>query len=84
MFSNLCVSFRCYQFRFADSFDILLMLVGTIMAIGNGAVLPAMVIVFGEMTNSFVEDSMAGILPPNISLQSESNKQFLCDYEHLL
>ncbi|XP_060756248.1 ATP-binding cassette, sub-family B (MDR/TAP), member 4 [Neoarius graeffei] len=60
-------------FRFADSFDILLMLVGTIMAIGNGAVLPAMVIVFGDMTNSFVVDSMAGNLPPNITLPNNSS-----------
>lgn len=75
MLSNLCVSFR-YQFRFADSVDILLMLVGTIMAMGNGAILPAMVIVFGDMTNSFVADSTAGSLPPNMSLGGESKKTF--------
>lgn len=34
------------------------MLVGTIMAMANGAVLPAMVIVFGDMANSFVDNSI--------------------------
>uniref|UniRef100_A0A3B1KG44 ABC transmembrane type-1 domain-containing protein n=1 Tax=Astyanax mexicanus TaxID=7994 RepID=A0A3B1KG44_ASTMX len=40
-------------FRYADSVDILLMLVGMVMAMANGAVLPAMVIVFGDMTDNF-------------------------------
>uniref|UniRef100_A0A8C2FTJ7 ABC-type xenobiotic transporter n=1 Tax=Cyprinus carpio TaxID=7962 RepID=A0A8C2FTJ7_CYPCA len=40
-------------FRYADGVDIFLMLVGTVMSIANGAVLPLMVIVFGGMTNSF-------------------------------
>ncbi|XP_060717198.1 ATP-binding cassette, sub-family B (MDR/TAP), member 4 [Tachysurus vachellii] len=58
-------------FRFADSLDIFLMLVGTIMAMANGAVLPAMVIVFGDMTNSFVDnsilDGLNGTLPENFT-----------------
>ncbi|XP_046689425.1 ATP-binding cassette, sub-family B (MDR/TAP), member 4 [Silurus meridionalis] len=54
-------------FRFADSLDIFLMVVGTIMAMANGAVLPAMVVVFGDMTNSFVDDSILQNLP-NITL----------------
>lgn len=41
------------------------MVVGTVMALANGAVLPAMVIVFGDMTDSFVGDAS---LPPNITL----------------
>uniref|UniRef100_A0AAY4AHF9 ATP-binding cassette, sub-family B (MDR/TAP), member 4 n=1 Tax=Denticeps clupeoides TaxID=299321 RepID=A0AAY4AHF9_9TELE len=41
-------------FRFANKVDVLLMVLGTVMAMGNGAVLPAMVIVFGDMTNSFI------------------------------
>uniref|UniRef100_A0A9J8CXS6 ATP-binding cassette sub-family B member 5 n=2 Tax=Cyprinus carpio TaxID=7962 RepID=A0A9J8CXS6_CYPCA len=40
-------------FRYADGVDIFLMLLGTIMSMANGAVLPLMVIVFGDMTNSF-------------------------------
>lgn len=69
--------FTVCQFRFADSLDIFLMVVGTIMAIANGAVLPAMVIVFGEMTNSFVENSILEGLPPHMTLpESESKINF--------
>uniref|UniRef100_A0A8C1JGQ9 ABC-type xenobiotic transporter n=1 Tax=Cyprinus carpio TaxID=7962 RepID=A0A8C1JGQ9_CYPCA len=46
-------------FRYADGVDIFLMLVGTVMSIANGAVLPLMVIVFGGMTNSFVDDTIS-------------------------
>jgi ATP-binding cassette subfamily B (MDR/TAP) protein 1 len=40
-------------FTFADSTDILLMVVGTIGAIGNGLGLPLMTLLFGEMIDSF-------------------------------
>ncbi|KAK7269553.1 hypothetical protein RIF29_22284 [Crotalaria pallida] len=40
-------------FSFADSTDILLMVVGTIGAIGNGLGLPLMTLLFGQMINSF-------------------------------
>lgn len=47
------------------------------MAIANGAVLPAMVIVFGEMTNSFVDNSILEGLHPNFTLHpSESINNF--------
>ncbi|KAG9342824.1 hypothetical protein JZ751_015696 [Albula glossodonta] len=45
-------------FRFADGLDIFLMVLGLLMAMANGAVLPAMVIVFGDMTDSFVNDAI--------------------------
>ncbi|KAI1885483.1 hypothetical protein AGOR_G00204160 [Albula goreensis] len=45
-------------FRFADGLDIFLMVLGLLMAMANGAVLPAMVIVFGDMTDSFVNDAV--------------------------
>ncbi|XP_072548370.1 ATP-dependent translocase ABCB1 [Salminus brasiliensis] len=54
-------------FRYADSVDILLMLVGTIMSMANGAVLPAMVIVFGEMTDSFMDNAIAENVMGNIT-----------------
>ncbi|KAJ8291016.1 hypothetical protein GJAV_G00020440 [Gymnothorax javanicus] len=44
-------------FRYADGLDILLMVVGLLMAMANGAVLPAMALVFGDMTDSFVDDA---------------------------
>lgn len=40
-------------FTFADSTDILLMVVGTIGAVGNGLGLPLMTLLFGQMINSF-------------------------------
>uniref|UniRef100_A0A670ZUJ7 ATP binding cassette subfamily B member 4 n=1 Tax=Pseudonaja textilis TaxID=8673 RepID=A0A670ZUJ7_PSETE len=41
-------------FRYSDSLDKLLMIVGTIFAALHGASLPVMMIVFGDMTNTFV------------------------------
>ncbi|NWJ02935.1 MDR1 protein, partial [Crypturellus undulatus] len=41
-------------FRYADWVDILLMVIGLIAAAANGTGLPLMIIVFGDMTNSFV------------------------------
>eukprot|EP00258_Populus_trichocarpa_P025336 XP_024441355.1 ABC transporter B family member 21 [Populus trichocarpa] len=40
-------------FSFADSTDILLMILGTIGAVGNGASFPIMSILFGDLVNSF-------------------------------
>lgn len=40
-------------FSFADSTDVLLMIFGTLGAIGNGLALPLMTILFGEMIDSF-------------------------------
>ncbi|NXG33987.1 MDR1 protein, partial [Dromaius novaehollandiae] len=41
-------------FRYADWVDILLMIVGLTAAAANGTGLPLMIIIFGDMTNSFV------------------------------
>lgn len=40
-------------FSFADSTDIVLMIIGTIGAIGNGLSIPFMTVLFGELTDSF-------------------------------
>uniref|UniRef100_A0A671WTA5 ATP-binding cassette, sub-family B (MDR/TAP), member 4 n=1 Tax=Sparus aurata TaxID=8175 RepID=A0A671WTA5_SPAAU len=45
-------------FRFADGWDVLLLIAGTVMAMVNGVVLPLMCIVFGDMTDSFIDDSL--------------------------
>uniref|UniRef100_A0A8B9KRL6 ABC-type xenobiotic transporter n=1 Tax=Astyanax mexicanus TaxID=7994 RepID=A0A8B9KRL6_ASTMX len=68
------IQFLKVWFRYADSVDILLMLVGMVMAMANGAVLPAMVIVFGDMTDSFMNNEIAGnleniTLPPNFTFE---------------
>lgn len=40
-------------FSFADSTDIVLMIVGTIAAVGNGLSLPLMTVLFGDVTDAF-------------------------------
>ncbi|CAN1353143.1 ABC transporter B family member 21 [Linum perenne] len=40
-------------FSFADSTDVLLMIFGTIGAVGNGVAMPLMTILFGQLTDSF-------------------------------
>lgn len=40
-------------FSFADNFDIVLMILGTVGAIGNGLCMPLMTVVLGEMIDSF-------------------------------
>ncbi|KAG7595575.1 P-loop containing nucleoside triphosphate hydrolase [Arabidopsis suecica] len=40
-------------FAFADSFDVLLMICGSIGAIGNGVCLPLMTLLFGDLIDSF-------------------------------
>ncbi|KAK4855466.1 hypothetical protein QYF36_007689 [Acer negundo] len=44
-------------FSFADSTDILLMVVGTIAAIGNGICMPLMALLFGSFVNSFGDNA---------------------------
>ncbi|XP_048117280.1 ATP-binding cassette, sub-family B (MDR/TAP), member 4 isoform X1 [Alosa alosa] len=48
-------------FRFANGVDVLLMIAATIMAMVNGAILPLMMIVFGDMTDSFMGDALSNI-----------------------
>ncbi|PWA23942.1 hypothetical protein CCH79_00011020, partial [Gambusia affinis] len=57
-------------FRFSDSWDILMILIGTGMAVANGVVLPLMCIVFGDMTDSLVNSAN-----PNITA-NYSNSSF--------
>ncbi|KAJ8004967.1 hypothetical protein DPEC_G00141770 [Dallia pectoralis] len=44
-------------FRFADGWDKLLIALGTILAMIHGTIIPAMMVVFGDMTDSFVGDA---------------------------
>ena len=44
-----------FQFRFADCWDRLFMIVGSLFAAANGVALPAMIIVFGDMIDMFVD-----------------------------
>ncbi|XP_062035147.1 phosphatidylcholine translocator ABCB4 isoform X1 [Lepus europaeus] len=55
-------------FRYSDWQDKLFMLLGTIMAIAHGSGLPLMMIVFGEMTDKFVNTAENFSFPVNFSL----------------
>ncbi|KAM9310241.1 ATP-dependent translocase ABCB1-like [Pholidichthys leucotaenia] len=55
-------------FRFADRWDIVMLLTGTLMAMANGVVLPVMCIVFGEMTDSFVGQASMNMTNPNLTV----------------
>uniref|UniRef100_A0A8C3IC12 ABC-type xenobiotic transporter n=1 Tax=Chrysemys picta bellii TaxID=8478 RepID=A0A8C3IC12_CHRPI len=54
-------------FRYADGLDITLMVFGTIAAVLNGVCLPLMSLVFGEMSDGFV----------NITLETKLNNLFI-------
>uniref|UniRef100_A0A8C4R9D5 ATP binding cassette subfamily B member 1 n=1 Tax=Eptatretus burgeri TaxID=7764 RepID=A0A8C4R9D5_EPTBU len=60
VFSISCVScVLCLgQFRFADCLDITFMLFGVLAAALHGIALPAMMLLFGEMTDLFVNNAM--------------------------
>ncbi|NXJ61426.1 MDR1 protein, partial [Rostratula benghalensis] len=59
-------------FRYADWVDVLLMVVGLMAAVANGTGLPLMIIVFGEMTNSFVRSGVKSNVSEDIPVNSSS------------
>ncbi|XP_009482160.2 ATP-binding cassette sub-family B member 5 [Pelecanus crispus] len=59
-------------FCYADWVDVLLMVVGLIAAVANGTGLPLMIIVFGDMTNSFVLSGMKSNVSEDTSVNSSS------------
>ena len=74
------------QFRFAKPLDVLMILVGTVMALAAGAALPVHIYLFGRVINQFVYYSTAidvrndGILDSLDTLNSDScgNQNFSC------
>ncbi len=44
------------QFRFANALDRILIVIGVICSSIHGATLPLMIVVFGEMTDSLIND----------------------------
>lgn len=49
-------------FTFADKLDVVLMIVGTVAAIGSGLSLPLMTVVFGQIINSFGDANKSNIV----------------------
>uniref|UniRef100_A0A3Q2QK45 ABC transmembrane type-1 domain-containing protein n=1 Tax=Fundulus heteroclitus TaxID=8078 RepID=A0A3Q2QK45_FUNHE len=68
-------------FRFADSWDILMLFVGTVMAVANGVVLPLMCIVFGDMTDSLVNNFT---FPENMTYPLEEEMTTFAIYYSIL
>lgn len=50
-------------FMFADKYDVALMIIGSIGAIGNGLSQPLMTLVFGGLINTFGATDPAHIVP---------------------
>ena len=78
------------QFRYADVWDVLMILVGIVAAIASGLARPGHMLLFGRAINQFVYHdaiinsnmSLAGSLPPNQSCEAavdlfHSNSQLL-------
>ncbi|XP_066484598.1 ATP-dependent translocase ABCB1 isoform X2 [Tiliqua scincoides] len=68
-------------FRYSNCVDKLLMVVGTLLSALHGAALPCMMIIFGDMTDSFVG---AGIQAQysNISLSNETLEERMTRYSY--
>lgn len=49
-------------FSFADRFDVVLMVVGTIAAMGNGVSQPLMTLIFGQLINSFGSSNKSNVI----------------------
>ena len=76
----------CYQFRFATCGDVFLILLGIVCACINGVSLPAMIIVFGDMIDSFVGDGQAQEALAGIpwELTSYTQEQAMADPDILM
>uniref|UniRef100_A0A8C3RZ90 ATP-binding cassette sub-family B member 5 n=1 Tax=Chelydra serpentina TaxID=8475 RepID=A0A8C3RZ90_CHESE len=64
-------------FGYADWLDIILMIIGLIAAAANGTGLPLIIVVFGEMTNSFVTIGQAvnmSLAIPGLDIEAEMTR----------
>lgn len=60
-------------YRYADKWDVILMVLGTLCAMGHGAAMPGLIIVFGEMIDLFVNNAK---MVPNSTLAEMSTCNF--------
>ncbi|XP_039378891.1 phosphatidylcholine translocator ABCB4-like [Mauremys reevesii] len=65
------------KFGYANWLDIILMLIGLIAAVANGTGLPLIIVVFGEMTNSFVTIGQA-VNMSSVNLPAVMNSSSTC------
>ena len=68
------------QFRFSDKLDVVLMILGTLSAAGHGSVIPLNVVIFGELSQSFIQfakgqgEVTGNITQPIFDLEGEMTK----------
>lgn len=67
-------------FRFADGWDCVLIVIGIMMAMVNGTVLPLMCIVFGDMTDSFIADASQNRSDQNSTMGNRTLEEEMTDY----
>ncbi|XP_069504348.1 ATP-dependent translocase ABCB1-like [Ambystoma mexicanum] len=60
-------------FAFADDLDVFLVIVSMLCALANGIGLPSMIIIFGQMTDSFVLSGQKNATAANITLSTNSS-----------
>ncbi|XP_028674145.1 ATP-dependent translocase ABCB1 isoform X2 [Erpetoichthys calabaricus] len=60
-------------FHYADAWDIILMIIGLVCSAAHGVALPIMIIVFGQMTDSFVGSGMQVNITVNFTLNASSS-----------
>lgn len=60
------------QFRYSSSSDKLLMILGTLLAVAHGSSLPIAMVIFGDMTDSFVASGDTNFTGKNISAMTRT------------
>jgi len=74
----ICLTYTHYQFRYATPHDYLLILLGTITAIVNGAAVPALMLVFGDLAGTFINQGVsAAIANPESNITVECANRLL-------
>ncbi|KAL5240368.1 hypothetical protein ACI65C_007778 [Semiaphis heraclei] len=74
-------------FRYADIWDVLLMIVGIAMSVATGASLPVLAMFFGDMTNTFIRQSTAlnpiTSTTPDYSAHSAVSNETIVDFNSI-
>ncbi|XP_039593488.1 ATP-dependent translocase ABCB1-like [Polypterus senegalus] len=60
-------------FHYADTLDIILMIIGLVCSAAHGVALPIMIVVFGQMTDSFVSSGIQVNITVNSTLNASSS-----------
>lgn len=71
--------FSLFQFRYSNWLDRLYMLLGTVAAVIHGAALPLMMLIFGNMTDSFANAGNVGnVTIENTTFANITNQSKYC------